>query len=242
MVIGERTARTVWPNADPLGQHVKIGGTDGPSYTIVGIVGDVRHVELAAPPTLQMYTAQAQLTDSFLTVVIRSTIDFGVLATAARQAIWSTASDVPIYRVDAMRTLVARSVGARRFVAILLELFGAVALILTAVGVYGVISYSVAERTREIGIRAALGASRGDIVRLVLGSGFGVVAAGLIAGIGLALATTRFLQNSLYGVSATDPATLATVATLLFAVATAAQLIPVARATHVDPAIALRQD
>jgi len=242
MVIGDRTARTVWPNGDPIGQHVRIGGSDGPMYTIVGIVGDVRHVALAAPPTLQMYTAQAQLTDSFLTVVMRSASDFGLLAPAARQAIWSAASDVPVYRVDAMRTLVARSVGARRFVAILLELFGAVALVMTAVGVYGVISYSVAERTREIGIRSALGASRADIVRLVLANGLALVFAGLATGIVLAVATTRFLDNSLYGVSATDPATLAAVASVLFTVAAAAHLVPIARAMRVDPAIALRQD
>src|SRR5438094_278314 len=242
MVIGDRTARTVWPNGDPIGQHVRIGGSDGPMYTIVGIVGDVRHVALAAPPTLQMYTAQAQLTDSFLTVVMRSASDFGLLAPAARQAIWSAASDVPVYRVDAMRTLVARSVGARRFVAILLELFGAVALVMTAVGVYGVISYSVAERTREIGIRSALGASRADIVRLVLANGLAFVFAGLATGMVLAVATTRFLDNSLYGVSATDPATLAAVASVLFTVAAAAHLVPIARAMRVDPAIALRQD
>jgi putative ABC transport system permease protein len=242
MVVGDRTARTVWRNSDPLGQHARIGGTEGPVYTVVGIVGDVRHVALAEPPTLQMYTAQAQLTDSFLTVVMRSKGDFDRLAPAARQAIWSAASDVPVYRVDAMRTLAARSVGARRFVAILLELFGAVALVMTAVGVYGVISYSVAERTREIGIRSALGASRADIVRLVLASGLALVSAGLATGIVLAIATTRFLDNSLYGVKATDPATLAIVASVLFTVAAAAHLVPIARAMRVDPAIALRQD
>ena len=118
----------------------------------------------------------------------------------------------------------------------------AVALVMTAVGVYGVISYSVAERTREIGIRSALGASRADIVRLVLANGLAFVFAGLATGIVLAVATTRFLDNSLYGVSATDPATLAAVASVLFTVAAAAHLVPIARAMRVDPAIALRQD
>src|SRR5207244_11914715 len=102
------SAGTVCQNGDQLGQHFRIVGSDGPMYTIVGIVGEVRHVALAAAPTLQMYTAQAQLTDSFLTVVMRSASDFGLLAPAARQAIWSAATDVPVYRVDAMRTLVAR--------------------------------------------------------------------------------------------------------------------------------------
>src|SRR5438067_1366504 len=148
MVIGERTARSVWPGVDPIGQRVKIGGYEGPWRTIVGIVGDVRHRELAAPPTLQMYLPQAQNTDSFLTMVIRANRDLGTLASEARGAIWSVAKDVPIYQVAPLTELVSQSVGARRFLMIMLEAFGLVALLLTAVGVYGVISYSVAERTR----------------------------------------------------------------------------------------------
>ena len=183
MLIGEQTARTMWPGADPIGQHVKIGGSEGPWYTIVGIVGDVRHKALAAPTTMQMYMPQAQLTDSFLTFVIRSGGDPSALAAEARQAIWSVASDVPVYEVAPLSDLVAKSVGPRRFMMVLLELFGAVALLMTAIGVYGVIAYSVAERTREIGIRAALGASSRDIVRLVVGGGLAVVGGGLAVGV-----------------------------------------------------------
>jgi len=125
---------------------------------------------------------------------------------------------------------------------VLLELFGAVALLMTAVGLYGVISYSVVERTREIGIRAALGASQADIVRLVMGGGLAIVAAGLAIGVVVAAAATRYLQGSLYAVSPRDPATFAGVVCVLFVVAALAQGIPVARATRVDPAVALRQD
>ena len=242
MIIGEQTARTLWPGADPIGQHVRIGGYDGPPRTIVGIVGDVRHQELAAPPTMQMYTPQAQLTDSFLTLVIRSGGDPSALAGEARRAIWSVASDVPVYEVAPLAELVARSVGWRRFVMILLELFGAVALLMTAIGVYGVISYSVAERTREIGIRAALGAAPGDIVRLIVGGGLAVVFAGLGVGIVAAIAATRFLESSLFEVSATDPATFAAVAGILLLVAIVAQAVPIARAMRVDPSIALREE
>jgi len=243
MLVAEQTARALWPGADPIGQHVRIGSaTTGPWRTIVGIVGDVRHQELAAPPTMQMYTPQAQVTDSFLVFVIRANGDAAILANDARRAIWSVASDVPVYEVAPLADLVARSVGPRRFVMLLLECFGAVALLMTAVGLYGVISYTVSERTREIGIRAALGASRRDIVRLVLGGGLLVVSAGLGAGILVAAGATQYLQGSLYGISATDPMTFAGVVVVLFLVTLAAQGIPIARAMRVDPAVALRQD
>lgn len=243
MLVGEQTARTVWPGVDPIGQHVRIGdGTKGPWRTIVGIVGDVRHRELAAPPTMQMYLPQSQVTDSFLTFVVRANGDPSILANEARRAIWSVASDVPVYQMTPLGDLVAQSVGPRRFVMMLLGCFGAVALLLTAVGLYGVISYTVSERTREIGVRAALGATRADIVRLIVGSGIRVVAGGLLAGILIAAGATRYLQGSLYGTSATDPATFTAVVVVLLLVTLAAQGIPIARAMRVDPAVALRQE
>ena len=242
MVVGERTARALWPDADPIGQRVRVGGTEGPWHTIVGIAGDVRHDALAQPPALQMYTAQAQLTDSFLTAVVRTSGDPVAIAREARQAIASVAADVPVYQIAPLRGIVEASVGPRRFVMVLLEIFSGVALLMTAVGVYGVVAYSVAERTREIGIRAALGASRADVVRLVLGSGLATVAAGVGAGVALAAITTRFLQGSLYGISATDAPTFAGVVATLFAVAVAAHLVPIVRATRVDPTIALREE
>jgi putative ABC transport system permease protein len=243
ILVGEQTARTLWPNGDALGERVRIGSaTRGPWRMIVGIVGDVRHQALAAPPTMQMYVPQAQLTDSFLTFVIRAPAGAANLADPARRAIWSVARDVPVYEVALLRDLVARSLGSRRFLMRLLEIFSGIALVMTLIGLYGVIAYSVSERTREIGIRAALGASRRDIVRLVLGGGIAVVAAGLMIGAVAAAALTRYLQESLYAVSATDPATFMFVMAALFAVALLAHVVPVARAMHVDPAIALRQE
>jgi predicted permease len=242
MLVGEETARALWPSGDPIGSHVQIGGGQTiPWRTVVGIVGNVRHQELAAPPTMEMYLPQAQLTDSFLTVVIRTTGEPALVADGARRAIRGVASNVPIYQVARLEDLVAKSAGSRRFVMLLLELFAAAGLLLAAVGVYGVISYSVSERTREIGIRAALGATRSDIVRLVFSGGLPTIAAGLGAGAALALLLTRYLQGSLYEVSATDPATLTTAAALLLAVALLAHAVPVARAMRVDPSIALRQ-
>jgi putative ABC transport system permease protein len=242
MVVGEQTARTLWPGGDPIGHHVRIGGTDGPPYTIVGIAGDVRHYELARPPTMQMYLSDWQLTDSFLTVVIRSSVAPAHLADPVRRAIWAGAPEVPVYEVAAMSDLVARSIGPRRFVMILLELFGAIAVLMTAIGIYGVIAYSVAERTREIGVRAALGASPAEIALMVLGSGLKVVAVALVAGVAVAAAATRFLESSLFGVSATDPTTFAAVAALLLLVTVVAQLVPVLRAVRIDPALALRTE
>ena len=242
MVLGERAAQRIWPGEDPIGQRVRIGGFEGPWYTIVGIVGDVHHQALSAPTTLQMYTSQAQLTDSFLTIVIRAGGDPSTLASEARRAIWSVASDVPVYEVAPLETLVAKSVGPRRFMMVLLDLFAAVALLMTAVGVYGVIACSVAERTREIGIRAALGASSIDIVRLVVGGGMAVIGGGLAAGVVAALGVTRYLEGSLYNVSATDPSTFAGVAMALLVVALTAQSLPVVRAIRVDPTVALRDE
>jgi len=149
---------------------------------------------------------------------------------------------VPVYEVVPLPDLVAKSVGPRRFMMVLLELFGAVALLMTAIGVYGVIAYSVAERTREIGIRAALGASSRDIVRLVVGGGMAVVGAGLGAGVAVALALTRYLEGSLFNVSATDPSTFGAVGVVLMLVALAAQTVPVFRAMRVDPTVALKAE
>ena len=242
MLVGEETARRLWPGADPIGARVKIGGTDGPWRTIIGIVGDVRHRELALPPTMQMYVPQAQSADSFLVLVIRAAGDPSALAGAARQAIWSVAREAPVYAVAPLADLVSKSVGPRRFVMLLLGMFGAVAVLMTSVGIYGVVSYSVTERTREIGIRSALGATRADIVRLMLGGGLAVVGLGLAAGTVAALATTRLLESSLYGVHPNDPGTYAAVAAMLLLVAVAAHAVPVVRATRVDPSAALKND
>jgi putative ABC transport system permease protein len=242
MLVGQRTAQVVWPGQDPIGQRVRFGAETSPAYTVVGIVGDVRHYEMAKPPTPQMYVAQRQFTDSFLVVVVRTMVDPQILAGDVRRAVWSVANDVPVYEVATLSELVAKSVGSRTFVMVLLELFGAVALLMTAIGIYGVISYSVSERTREIGVRSALGAARGDIVRLVLGSGLATVAAGLAVGCVLAFGLTRYLRSSLFGVSAADPLTFAAVVLALVAVTLVAQALPAARAVRVDPVVALRQD
>jgi putative ABC transport system permease protein len=242
LVVGEATARALFPRGDAIGQRVRIGGAEsGPWRRIVGIVGDVRHEAMATPPSMQMYTPETQFVDSDLTLVVRGGADPALLAAEARREIASAAPGVPVYEVAPLERLVAHSVGPRRFIMASLELFALTALLMTAVGVHGVISYGVAERRREIGIRTALGASRASIMRLVLGGGLVPVASGLGAGLAIALAVTRYLRSSLYDVSARDPATLVAVALVLLAVAVAAQAIPAMRALQVDPAEVLRE-
>ena len=242
-VITRSMAEQYFHGENPIGAQIAWARAQQKQWmTIVGIVGDVRHSDLAVAPTMQMYLPQTQNTDQFLTLVIRTSSEPSLLAADARRAVAAEARDVPVFEVAPLAELVARSVGPRRFVMVLLELFGGIALLMTAIGVYGVISYSVAERTREIGIRAALGAQPRDIVRLVIGGGLAVVCAGLGAGLILALVASRFLESSLYSVSATDPATFAGVAAVLLFVALVAQGVPIRRAMRVDPTVALRQD
>jgi putative ABC transport system permease protein len=244
IVLGESTARALWPGQDPIGQRVRIGSaTSGPWRTVVGVAGDVRHADLAATPTLQMYLPQAQVTDSFLVLAVRSaTADAGALPSQVRGVIRSLDPAVPIYDVATMAALVGRAVAERRFVMQLLGAFAALALLLAGVGLYGVVSYAVAQRTRELGLRVALGARPADILRLVLGSGAGTIAAGLAAGLTGAFVTSRFLEAQLFEVRAGDPWTLGAAMLALAAVAAVAHILPARRALRVDPVIALRQE
>lgn len=242
IVIGEETARRVFPNADPVGQLVKIGGTNGPWRKIVGVVGDVHHETLAAPPTLQMYTPETQFTDSYLTIVIRAAGDPLAVLPEARRTVYSTLPGVPVYEAATLQSLVDQSMGPRRFVMTLLALFGALALLLTAVGVYGVVSFAVARQTREIGIRAALGASRRAIVGFVLGQGAAMLAVGVGVGLLLTLLGVRYLEASLYQIGPRDPWTYVASAALIAGIALLAQIPPIVRALGVNPVQALKAE
>jgi len=189
-----------------------------------------------------MYLPQTQFTDSNLTFVVRASGDPTALAAAARAAIREGVPGAPIERITTLDELVARSIGPRRFIMILLTLFGVVALSLTAVGVYGVIACSVAERTREIGIRGALGASRLAVVRLVVGGGFAAIVVGVVVGLGGAFAAVRLLQGSLYDVSPHDMTSLTAAVGVIVITALAAHAVPLARALRVQPTVALREE
>src|SRR6185295_1016207 len=190
-MISESMARRRLPGRDPIGQRLHIG--DGPLYTVVGVVGDVKQMSLALNEADAVYVTATQwrFADNVMSLVVRSRGDAGALAPAIRRAIWSVDKDQPIVRVATMDALLAASTAERRFALIIFEAFALVALVLAAVGIYGVLAGSVTERTREIGVRSALGASRADIRNLVLGQGLKLTLGGVGIGLLAALAVTR---------------------------------------------------
>jgi putative ABC transport system permease protein len=241
MIIGETTARSLFPGEDPIGKRVRVPtATDGPWRTIVGVVGDVRHYDLAERPTPQMYLPQAQVTDSFPILTIRAGGDAGALAAAVRQAVWSVAKTVPIYDVSTLEARVGQSVRRRWFVMFLLSCFATIAVVMAAVGVYGVVASLVSQRTREFGIRLALGAQPRDLVRLLVRGGVSLTAIGVGAGAMLGAALTQLLRSLTYGVSALDPLTFLACGVILGAVALVAHWMPIRRAMRLDPVDALR--
>ncbi len=243
MVVSETTARSLWPGIDPLGERVRIGGNNGPWRTVVGIAGDVRHTDVASAPTPQMYLPQAQVTDGALTLAVRTrTSDPETLAGPLRAAIREVDPSVAIDSIATMSSLVDRSAAPRRFVMRLLAAFAAAALLLAAIGLYGVVAHAAAQRTREIGIRVALGATPRDVTRLVLSSGAGTVAAGLVAGAAAAVVLMRLIRSVLYEVSPSDPLAIGGAAAVLALVALAAHWLPARRAARIDPVVALKSE
>lgn len=229
---------------DLVGERIRIGSADMPWYTIVGTVGDVKQTSLAADRTDAVYVTPEQwrFADNPMSLVVRATGNAGALATAVRNAIWSVDRNQPVTRIATMDTLVAETASERRFALILFEAFSVVALLLSAIGIYGVLAGSVTERTREIGVRAALGATRASILSLVLRQGLTLTVFGAVIGlVGGALAS-RGLVALLFNTSRFDLATYAGVATLLMLVATLACWVPAWRAARVDPTTALRAE
>ncbi len=243
-VISESLARQEFPGGNALGKRLHVGPNTWPWFTVVGIVGDVRQtsLDLNEPDAVYIPTTQSWFADDTLSFVVRTRGDADSLASAVRQAIWRVDRDQAIVRVSTMNSLLDRSVAERRFVLVLFEAFSLIALLLAATGIYGILSNSVTERTREIGIRAALGASRTDLVALVLRQGLTLTALGLMLGMVGALAGSRVIATLLYGTSRLDPLTYAGVAALLLAVSAVACLVPARRAARVDPMQALRAD
>jgi putative ABC transport system permease protein len=243
-LINQTLAQRLWPGENPIGKRIRMGGGPDAWRTIVGIVGDVRHYGLALEPSMQAYVPHPQMLgqSSAHSWLIRARSDPANLAAAVRDAVWAVDPDQPAYGVLTLEQMAAASVAQERFTMVLLGIFATVALVLAAIGIYGVISYSVSQRTHEIGIRMALGAQPRDIFKLVVGQGMALTLAGVGVGLAGAFALTRFLESLLFGVSATDPVTFAGVALLLAAVALLACYIPARRAARVDPLVVLRYE
>ncbi|MGD0361901.1 MAG: ABC transporter permease [Bryobacteraceae bacterium] len=243
-IVSENCAREQFPNQDPIGKQIQLGGRDDdkPWMTIVGIVGDVRQYGLATPPTMAAYIAQAQDLTFNYSLVARTATDPRGFESPVRAAFLSSDPTQPVYQVRPLETYLASYLAERRFTLALLALFGGLALALAAVGIYGVVSYAVTSRTREMGIRLALGAERRDVLAMVLRQAAVLAGAGLAAGGVASFALTRFLSTLLFEVRATDAATLASIAMLLAAVALGASYLPARRAARVDPTVALRYE
>jgi predicted permease len=244
-IIDETMARKYWPGEDPLGRRITFEGDENnPRWReIVGVVGHVRHKGLEGESRVQYYVPYTQRPPGSMFLVVQAgTAEAAALTPTVRGAISGIDRDLPVYRVTTMERLVSESLAQRRFSMFLLGVFAALALVLAVVGLYGVMSYTVTQRTHEIGIRMALGAQTGDVLRMVLRQGMIFTMVGLAVGLLAAYALTRVMSGLLFGVSATDPLTFAGVALLLAFVALLACYLPARRATRVDPMVALRYE
>jgi len=242
-IINESAARQYWPNEDAMGKRVKLEDGSAPVWReVVGIVRDVRQDSLVKAGRPEVYAPLLQVPVSYMALAIRTRGEPTALTAAVRQAVMAVDKDQPLFLIKTMEQVVEDSVAGRRFQMSLLAIFATTALGLAAIGIYGLMSYAVNQRTHEIGIRMALGAKRGDVLRLVVRHGMMLAIFGVLLGTVGGLLLTRFLSSMLYGVGVNDPATFLSVATLLVGVAALATYIPARRAMRVDPMVALRYE
>ena len=241
LVINQTMARKFWPGQDPVGKQIKVL-EDGTVGTVIGVVGDTKSFLLTDDPVPQLYGAYAQQPVLFATLVARTDVEPLSVSEAVRQAIWRVDPDQPMWKIRTVEFLIQRSVADRKFVLALMSIFSAIALTLTAIGLYGVITYLVNQRTKEIGIRIALGAQVRHVLRMILSQGVTLVLVGTGAGLLLALLLTRLMSHLLFGITPTDPFTFSAIILVLASVSLLACYIPARRATLVDPVQALRSE
>jgi putative ABC transport system permease protein len=244
VMISESLARRSFPDGRAVGQRLHFGRTDVPPYTVVGVVADVKQNSLAASEENAVYVLRDQwyFTDAVAWLVVRTDRNPAALEPVVKDAVWSIDPNQPIARVATMEDLVAASEATRRFALVIFQTFALLMLVLAAIGIYGVLAGGVAERTREIGIRSALGASDESILGLVVGQGLAMTGVGLLIGVVGAVAATRWMESLMFGISRLDPATYTGVAALLGIVALIACWGPARRAARIDPAIAFKAD
>ncbi len=243
VIISEKTAQHFWPGQDPIGKRLKPGSSrsNGPWREVIGIVKDVHQNDLIAAPKMEMYLDYRQLKSiPANALVVRTSIEPMSIARSVRNTIWSVDKDQSVADIDTMEHIVAQAVARQRFSMLLLGFFATIALLLASIGIYGVISYSVAQRTREIGIRIALGARRADVLKMTIKEALKLVGMGMMIGLVVALLLTRVIATLLYGISASDPSTFVAISLVLLVVAIVASYVPALRATKVDPVVALR--
>jgi predicted permease len=238
MILNETMAQDLAPDGTALGK--RIGGFFGETFTVVGVVADVHQQSLQVAPRPEMYIPYRWWTTSNMYVLVRTRSEPNSQIPMLQQAVWSVDADVPISRISTMEDVVARSLGDSRFLTQLLTAFASLALVLGAIGVYGVLSYTVNQRASELGVRMALGAPQNAVLKSALAQGVGLVAGGVLVGIAVALVAARLLSRFLFGVSTTDPTTFVSVGVFLLLVAAVASLTPAIRASRIDPIVALR--
>jgi predicted permease len=239
-VINETMAKTYWPDRDALGKRLKLSPPTSPWTTVVGIVADARTESLASAQVPQLYVSLYQRQGKHLAIFLRGDVETATLARQVREQVQSINSALPLFGEETLDETVLASLAVRRFSMQMIALFALIALLLAALGIYGVISYMVSERTHEIGVRLALGAERGDVMRMVVRQGMSLAISGTVVGLGGALVVARALAGLLYGVRPTDPLTFGAVTVVLITVALIACYVPARRAIRVDPVIALR--
>jgi putative ABC transport system permease protein len=246
VAINEEAARRYWPGLNPLGQQLHLGvrlaQARSGMKTIVAVVGDVKVSSLDSTPAPEVYVPYAQHPVDSLTIAVRTAGDPMAIVPMARADLASLDRDLPLAGVRTMDEVIGRSIAERRFTMLLLVAFAAVAVLLSAIGIYGVLAYLVSQRTQEIGVRIAIGATAGDVVRLFVREGAALALVGVACGLGGALLVTRALTTLLFGVTTTDPVTFTAVAGTLGGIALLASYLPARRAARVDPMTALRAD
>jgi putative ABC transport system permease protein len=244
VVVNQTMARKFWPGESPVGRRIKFGSSpdSAPWFTVIGVVGDVRHFGLDTEPRAEVYRSTLASSLGAPILVIRTQSDAGAMVETLSAAIRGVDSEIPTYDQAVMDALVERTTVQRRFVMTLLAGFALAALLLAGVGIYGTISQAVAQRTQEIGVRIALGASPGTVVRMVFGEGMRLAAAGMAAGWVAAAALSGLMRSLLFEIAPLDPLAFTIGALVLACFAMLACYLPARRATRVDPMIALRQD
>jgi putative ABC transport system permease protein len=240
VIINETMARRYWPNEDPIGASINFG--QGNRAEIVGVVNDVKTIGLEEQAHPDIYRPYAQASFPLIAFAVRAGGDPLSLVAAVKNAIYAVDKDQPVFKVITMEKLAAESITLRRVSMLMVGGLSALALILAAIGIYGVTSYTISQQRREIGLRLALGAQSSDVLKLVIGQGMKPALFGMIIGLFASFALTRLIKGLLFGVSATDPATFIAISILLGGVALVACWIPARRATKVDPMVALRHD